>query len=79
GHSGIPGSRITMDNVTNFWRSMTPVLVLLWIAGMALQLWPLKSRPDHGRPAVQTIDRIILFTPLLLLAMLQLATFSVFR
>lgn len=79
GHSGIPGSRITMDNIKNFWRSMTPVLVLLWIAGMTLQLWPLKSRPDHGRPAVQTIDRIILFTPLLLLVMLQLATFSVFR
>lgn len=77
GHDSIPGSRLTLNSLANFWRSMTPPLVALWIAGIVLQLlqkWP--DSPGHESSRLAMTDRIVAFTPVLLLAMLQAATFS---
>jgi 4-amino-4-deoxy-L-arabinose transferase-like glycosyltransferase len=84
GHADIYWGPTSARTLIHFWHSTSPALIALWIAGMGLHLWQSahpKSHPaaNKDRRSSVTMDRIILFTPLLLLATIQMSMVSLSR
>ncbi len=81
-HDGIswgPGSARTL---INFWQSTPAAVIAIWIAGMMLHIWRLLGsfkRAPATTPTPATMDSIVLFTPLLLLATVQLSMVAIPR
>lgn len=79
-HQGITWGPFSPRTLLNFWKGTSIPFTILWIVGMLLQgFYWLRGSDDDGHRSSRTIDVLVMFMPLLWLALVQLSAVAAMR